>query len=47
MRQGIPRKPIRDGPLETYGGGGEGRAKYKKNIRAMENLTKQNIHAMT
>ena len=33
----IFRHRIRDGPLEIYGGGGGGRAKYKKKIRASEN----------
>ena len=28
---------LRDGPLENLWGGGGGRAKYKKNIRAREN----------
>ena len=31
-----------DGPLENLLGGGGGRAKYKKNIRARENSTKKN-----
>ena len=28
---------LRDGPLENLSGGGGGRAKYKKKIRAREN----------
>ena len=32
------RRTVRDGPLEKLGwGGGDGGAKYKKNIRAREN----------